>query len=101
MRLIEGAETLPFSYADKGMLATIGRSRAVAQLGRLRFRGWIAWVLWLVVHIFFLIGFRNRLMVLLDWTAAYITFNRGARIIIEGGRAPGAAPEETRLRKVG
>ncbi|MBZ0136983.1 MAG: NAD(P)/FAD-dependent oxidoreductase [Planctomycetes bacterium] len=85
-RAVAQKETLPFVYADKGMLATIGRSRAVAQLGRLRFRGWIAWMLWLVIHIFFLIGFRNRVMVLLDWTAAYVTFNRGARIILEGKR---------------
>lgn len=101
-RLVSKKETLTFEYADKGMLATIGRSRAVAQLGRLRFKGWIAWMLWLMVHIFFLIGFRNRVMVLLDWTAAYITFNRGARIIMEGGSRDSDAPdsEERPLRKV-
>jgi NADH dehydrogenase len=82
-RLIWGKPLQPFRYIDKGMLATIGRSRAVAQIGKLRMSGWIAWMLWLIVHIFFLIGFRNRVMVLMDWTAAYITFNRGARIILE------------------
>jgi NADH:ubiquinone reductase (H+-translocating) len=82
-QLVAGKPTRPFRYIDKGMLATIGRSRAVAQIGRLRLSGWIAWMLWLIVHIFFLIGFRNRVMVLMDWTAAYISFNRGARIILE------------------
>jgi NADH dehydrogenase len=82
-QLVAGKSTRPFRYIDKGMLATIGRSRAVAQIGRLRISGWIAWMLWLIVHIFFLIGFRNRVMVLMDWTAAYIAFNRGARIILE------------------
>jgi NADH dehydrogenase len=82
-QLVAGKSTRPFRYIDKGMLATIGRSRAVAQIGRLRMSGWIAWMLWLIVHIFFLIGFRNRVMVLMDWTAAYIAFNRGARIILE------------------
>jgi NADH:ubiquinone reductase (H+-translocating) len=82
-QLVAGRPTRPFRYIDKGMLATIGRSRAVAQIGRLRMSGWIAWMLWLIVHIFFLIGFRNRVMVLMDWTAAYIAFNRGARIILE------------------
>ena len=84
-RLVKGEPTKAFEYLDKGMLATIGRSRAVAQLGRLKFSGWIAWMLWLVVHIFFLIGFRNRVMVLLDWMAAYVTYNRSARIIMDGG----------------
>lgn len=101
-RLVAKKDTLPFVYADKGMLATIGRSRAVAQLGRLRFRGWIAWMLWLMIHIFFLIGFRNRVMVMLDWTAAYITFNRGARIILEGNRtdAEPSADADVPVRKV-
>ena len=101
-RLVKGEQTREFEYADKGMLATIGRSRAVAQLGRLRFSGWLAWMLWLVVHIFFLIGFRNRVMVMLDWTAAYMTFNRGARIIMEGVSREHDAPEhaERPLRKV-
>jgi NADH dehydrogenase len=66
------------------MLATIGRSRAVAQIGRLRFGGAVAWLLWLVVHIFFLIGFRNRLAVMLDWAFAYITYQRSSRIILDG-----------------
>ncbi|MCA8916670.1 MAG: NAD(P)/FAD-dependent oxidoreductase [Planctomycetes bacterium] len=82
-RALRALEPLPFHYADKGMLATIGRSRAVAQIGRMRFSGWVAWMLWLCIHIFFLIGFRNRLAVMLDWMWAYFTFQRSARIIME------------------
>lgn len=82
-RALKGQGSQAFAYHDKGMLATIGRSRAVAQLGRMKFSGWIAWMLWLVVHIFFLIGFRNRLAVMLDWLWAYLTFQRSARIILE------------------
>jgi len=74
--------TEPFRYQDKGSLATIGRSRAVAQLGRFGFGGFFAWVAWLVVHIFFLIGYRNRFTVLFEWAWAYITYQRSARIIL-------------------
>ena len=71
----------PFVYADRGMLSTIGRAQAVAQLGRFRFAGFFAWLLWCVVHIFFLIGFRNRVRVMLEWMWYYITFKPGARVI--------------------
>jgi NADH:ubiquinone reductase (H+-translocating) len=70
-----------FKYFDKGMLATIGRSAAVAQIGPLQFSGWLAWVSWLLVHLLFLIGFRNKAAVLLQWTYSYFTYKRGARII--------------------
>ena len=70
-----------FHYLDKGMMATIGRSRAVAQVGRLQLTGFIAWLAWLALHIFYLIGFRNRLMVMLDWTYAYFAYRRGSRLI--------------------
>ncbi len=70
-----------FSYFDKGMMATIGRSRAVAQTGKLRLSGFIAWLAWLVVHIWYLIGFRNRLIVLINWGVSYILYKRGARLI--------------------
>jgi NADH dehydrogenase len=70
-----------FSYKDKGIMATIGRSRAVVEAGPLRLRGWFAWAAWLVIHIWYLIGFRNRLLVLFEWGWAYMTFRRGARII--------------------
>lgn len=73
----------PFVYADRGMLATIGRAQAVAQLGPLRFAGVLAWLLWCVVHIFFLIGFRNRVRVMLEWMWYYVTFKPGARVIYD------------------
>ncbi|HVP64574.1 MAG TPA: NAD(P)/FAD-dependent oxidoreductase [candidate division Zixibacteria bacterium] len=71
----------PFHYHDKGSLATIGRSAAVGEIGRFHFSGWPAWMAWLLVHIYFLIGFRNRVVVLLQWLWAYVSFSRGARLI--------------------
>ena len=71
----------PFAYADRGMLATIGRAKAVAELRALRFAGLIAWLLWCLVHIFFLIGVRNRFRVMSEWIWYYITFKPGARLI--------------------
>jgi NADH dehydrogenase len=71
----------PFRYHDKGTLATIGRAAAIADFGWIRLTGWIAWIVWGVVHIFFLIGFRNRLAVFLDWVWAWLTYGRGARLI--------------------
>lgn len=70
-----------FSYFDKGSMATIGRARAVAQVGNLRFGGFIAWIMWLGLHLVFLVGLRNRLAVLLQWFYAYAVYRRGARII--------------------
>ncbi|MFI5247215.1 MAG: NAD(P)/FAD-dependent oxidoreductase, partial [Nitrospirales bacterium] len=83
----------PFVYADRGMLAAIGRAQAVAQIGPLHFSGLIAWLLWCVVHIFFLIGFRNRVRVMSEWVWYYITFKPGARVIYE---LPRPLPEEQR-----
>lgn len=80
MRGAPGA-TRPFRYRDKGSLATIGRHAAVAWLGPLKFTGFSAWLLWLLVHILFLIGFRNKAAVLLQWAYAYIFYRRGARVI--------------------
>ncbi len=79
--LVSGGATRPFRYRDKGSLATIGRAAAVADFGRVRLGGWIAWMAWLTIHIFFLIGFRNRLLVILQWAWAYVTRRRGARLI--------------------
>ncbi len=77
-----GAEVRqPFSYWDKGQLAVIGRGHAVADIGRLHFGGFFAWLAWIFVHIFFLIGFRNRLLVLIQWAYSYVTYRRGARLI--------------------
>ena len=72
----------PFRYVDLGAMATIGRSRAIAQFGRMRFTGGFAWWFWLVVHIYRLSGFRNRLSVLIQWAWSYLTFGRGARLIV-------------------
>lgn len=88
----------PFVYADRGMLATIGRAKAVAQLGALRFSGFIAWLLWCVVHIFFLIGIRNRFRVMSEWIWYYITFKPGARLIY--GR-PQSHPNHGGSSKIG
>ena len=74
----------PFKYWDKGIMATIGRSAAVAQIGKIEFSGWLAWVSWLLVHLLFLVGFRNKAAVLLQWTYSYFTYKRGSRIIISG-----------------
>lgn len=81
MRLIGKQPTIDFKYNDKGALATIGRSAAVADLGRLKFSGAFAWFIWLFVHIFFLIGFRNRFFVLIQWAWSYLTFHRYSRLI--------------------
>jgi NADH:ubiquinone reductase (H+-translocating) len=81
VRTVKGEEREPFRYFDKGMLATIGRSRAVGVIGRLHFSGFIAWAVWALVHIFFLVGFRNRVAVLLEWSWNYLTDKHSARII--------------------
>lgn len=82
-RDLEGTPRLAFRFVDKGQMATIGRSRAIVEIGRLRFSGWFAWVAWLVVHVYFLVGFKNRLLVVLHWAWSYVTFHRGARLIVE------------------
>jgi NADH:quinone reductase (non-electrogenic) len=99
LRLVRGEPTRPFHYVDKGSLATIGRRAAVAEIGRLRLSGLIAWIAWLTIHLFFLIGFRNRALVLFEWAWAYVTKQRGARLItthpatvVEVGEAGSAGP---------
>ena len=82
-RSIEGKPREAFHYWDKGTLATIGRSRAVADLGKLHFSGYPAWLAWLFVHIFFLIGFRNRILVMMEWAWAYLTYKSSARLITD------------------
>jgi len=77
-----GKPATPFRYRDYGQLATIGRNAAVAVLGKIKLSGFPAWLVWLVAHIYFLINFRNRLIVLIDWGWAYLTYQRYARIII-------------------
>lgn len=79
--LIDHRPTGLFHYHDMGSLATIGRKAAVVMIGRIKFSGYPAWLFWLLVHIYFLIGFRNRLTVMTDWAWAYLTFKRNARIV--------------------
>jgi len=91
LRALRGEPTLPFRYRDRGLLATIGRAAAVARVGRFEFGGRLAWILWLCVHIVWLIGFRNRVVVLFEWAWAYLTWQRSARVIVEAPGAPGPA----------
>ncbi len=72
---------MPFRYRDYGLMATIGRAAAIVERGRIKAWGFPAWLLWLFIHIFWLIGFRNRFLVLAEWAWAYIRFERGARLI--------------------
>jgi NADH dehydrogenase len=81
LRLISCQQTLPFHYWDKGTLATIGRAAAVGDIGKMRVSGLVAWLMWLFVHIFFLIGFRNRFIVIIEWAWMYLRNDRGARLI--------------------
>jgi NADH dehydrogenase len=81
LAMIKGHKPRRFRYFDKGTLATIGRNKAVADLRFVHLRGLLAWLAWLFVHIFFLVGFRNRLLVLFQWAWAYLTFDKGARLI--------------------
>jgi NADH dehydrogenase len=86
-RALVGKDTVKFVYVDKGSMATIGRSRAIAMVQRMHLSGFLAWLAWLVVHIWYLIGFRNRLVVMLTWAWSYFTYRRGARLITDRGPA--------------
>jgi NADH dehydrogenase len=92
---LKGRTPRPFRYVDKGNLATIGRSRAVADVKGLRVAGFPAWVLWLLVHLVYLIGFQNRLLVVLRWTISFVTRGRGARLIVRSDEP--AEPVRRRL----
>ena len=83
LRLCRGLPSQPFRYVDRGTLATIGRSAAVANFGAVKLSGFVAWVVWIFVHIFLLIGFRNRIVVLVNWAWAYLTMQRSARLITQ------------------
>lgn len=100
--IVGKTEREPFHYFDKGNLATVGRAYAIAEFTKLKVTGFIAWILWLAVHIYYLIGFRNRVSVMLEWAWAYLTYQRGARLItwesspqpgISGGRISGLGSE--------
>jgi len=87
-QLLAKRSTLPFRYRDYGQLATIGRNAAVVVMGKLKLSGFSAWLVWLVAHIYFLINFRNRIVVMIDWAWAYWTYQRHARIIMRGVKGP-------------
>jgi NADH dehydrogenase len=96
LRRLRGEPTQAFRYIDYGNLATVGRKAAVVDLGvpgfgALRFSGFLAWLFWLFAHIYFLIGFRNRLTVMVDWAWAYVTYERSARVVAQ----PPAASRKT------
>jgi len=93
LRSIAGKPRQEFAYKDRGSLATIGTSKAVADLGKLHFSGHFAWLTWLFVHLSFLTGFRNRFMVLLEWAWSYFTLNHGARLITHSNRAAFPPPQ--------
>ena len=87
---LHGKEDQPFHYRDKGSLATIGRNRAVAVIGRLRFSGYPAWLLWLFIHLLYIVEFESRVLIAIQWGFAYFTFNRGARLITKPSAPPTA-----------
>jgi len=88
---LQGQPRRDFHYLNKGSLATIGRAAAIAQFGKIHISGFVAWLSWLFVHIFFLIGFRNRIIVLIQWAWSYFTYERGARLITGDQTLPGWA----------
>ena len=82
-RAVKGEAYQDFDYTDRGQMATIGKAKAIAQVGKRHFTGFLAWMMWLVIHLLFLIGFRNKVFVVLDWFYAYLGSRRGARLIME------------------
>ena len=82
IRIIKSEKMLPFKYRDKGTMATVGRNRAVVDMGKLKFGGFFAWYVWMFVHLWFLVGFRNRAVTFIDWVYNYINYDKGARLII-------------------
>jgi NADH dehydrogenase len=91
---LRGGTVPPFRYRDKGNLATIGRAAAVADVKGLQLSGFLAWVTWLVVHLWYLVGFQNRVLVVVRWAFSFVTHGRGARLITEPPAAPRRAPRE-------
>ncbi len=94
LQLINGEPTEPFKYFDKGSLATIGRNKAVADLGKLKFQGFFAWMIWMFVHLVSLVGFRNKIVVFINWVGSYLTYNGGARLIIRPFTKEGITDDE-------
>ncbi|MDB5155229.1 MAG: NAD(P)/FAD-dependent oxidoreductase [Mucilaginibacter sp.] len=94
LRIIKREPTVPFRYFDKGSLATIGRNKAVADLGKIKFQGFFAWLVWMFVHLISLLGFRNKVVVFINWLGSYISNNGGSRLIIRRF-VKEAVPQET------
>jgi NADH dehydrogenase len=90
---LRGRDTRPFRYRDKGSLATIGRAAAVADIKGLKLSGFIAWATWLVVHLWYLVGFQNRILVFIRWSFSFATHGRGARLITGEAPVAGAGPD--------
>jgi NADH:ubiquinone reductase (H+-translocating) len=90
-----------FRYHDKGSLATIGRAAAIAEFGEIHISGYLAWLAWLFIHIFFLVGFENRILVLIQWAWSYFTYERGARLITGSTTLPGWSNLYTRIHLAG
>jgi len=88
LRRVEGRPTEPFVYRDLGSMAIVGRGSAIADLGWLRLTGFPGWLAWLFLHLLKLVGFRSRILVFIEWAAAYLTFQRSARLITETTREP-------------
>lgn len=82
VRLINNEPTEPFKYFDKGSLATIGRNKAIADLGKLKFQGFFAWLIWMFVHLISLLGFRKKVVVFINWVGSYLSYNGGSRLIM-------------------
>ena len=81
LKRVKGQPTTPFEYWDKGSFATIGRAKGIGEMGKVHFTGFIAWLMWSLIHVFFLIGFRSRLLVMFEWVTLYLFHNRGSRLI--------------------
>ena len=92
-RLLNGKPMTPFSYLDKGSMATIGRNKAVVDIGKYKFDGFFAWFIWMFIHLWFLIGFRNRFITLFNWTYNYINFDKAARLIVRSYKNRGDIEE--------
>ena len=95
-----GQPRLPFRYVDKGAMATIGRNRAVAQIGRFQSSGIVAWWLWLMVHLLSLVGFRSRIAVLTEWALSYFSWQRRSRVILEVPSVPATAAAPSVIGRV-
>ncbi|WP_299607798.1 NAD(P)/FAD-dependent oxidoreductase [uncultured Aquimarina sp.] len=95
-RKLQGKPMIPFSYFDKGSMATIGRNKAVVDIGKFRFGGFFAWFIWMFIHLWFLVGFRNRFVTFFNWTYNYINYDKAARLIVR----PFKNKEENAIERV-